>query len=869
MKTLLASFLTASLCLEIAPAESLTRVANTTLSLPASPPTGTYTTAIAFTGLTFHRPVASTSPPGETNRLFVVEQSGRIIVIPDLGNPNKETFLDLSTTVHYSSDSESGLLGLAFHPNYAANGYFYVFYSLLIDGLLHQRLSRFGVSAANPNRADTLSEVPMISQRDQASNHNGGDLHFGPEGYLYVSLGDEGGSDDQYDNARFIDKDFFSAIMRIDVDQSADSLVPNPHAAVHPNTYSIPPDNPFVTLTGSYMGYPINETTLRTEFWAAGFRNPWRFCFDPFTGDLLCGDVGQNAREEIDLVTKGKHYGWSFREGTIARPGSTSPPDGFEPEEPLIDLTRTDARSIIGGRVYRGQRFSELYGAYLFGDYATNRVWALRYDSQGNIDLSYLFNVSNVSAFGIDPRNDDILIMNTGGELRRLVRSSTLGTPFPSKLSETGAFSNLSDLTPHPGIVPYEINHPFWSDGAVKQRWFAIPNIDHTMTFAETGAWTFPTGQVWIKHFEIDLMTNIAANTNRRLETRFLVKTVDGIYGVTYRWNEAQTDADLVAEEGAEEILTVQTSEDPVMQTWRYPSRGECLSCHNNAAGHALGFHTAQLNRWDNDCHQLEELSAAGYFSHTLTTTYPLPRLAAVDDSTQNLEHRARSYLAVNCGPCHRADGPALGLWDARNELTTSNTGIVNGVLLNTHGDPDNRVIVPNEPLQSMILQRLLGNGVPKMPPVGSNVVDTQGANLILDWIEQSLPSWQSYEDWQQVHFTNPSAPEAQRSADPDGDDRINEFEFLGKTDPWDNLDLWNYGVSTSFDGDFYYIDLGTVEGRAHLIERSADGVHWQPWNDPTNALGYIEGLIPSVGIYRVPTESQTRQFYRVRLLER
>src|SRR5688572_5233720 len=203
----------------------------------------TYRTETALPGMSFNQPVALVSAPGETDRLFIVEKPGRIQLVTGLSStPRRQEFFDLSAKVLDSS--EQGLLGLAFHPSFASNRYFYVFYCTTATTSAgtgpHNRLSRFTALAAPATNADIIAtEVPLISQFDQAGNHNGGDIHFGPDGYLYVALGDEGGSNDQYANSQRIDKDFFAGLLRIDVDQRADNIQPNAHPAVHAGTYRI------------------------------------------------------------------------------------------------------------------------------------------------------------------------------------------------------------------------------------------------------------------------------------------------------------------------------------------------------------------------------------------------------------------------------------------------------------------------------------------------------------------------------------------------------------------------------------------------------------------------------------------------------
>lgn len=236
------------------PAGPLQRVPNTTLQLPPAPPARGFTATDAFPGLVFTNPVCLASPPGETNRLFVVEKRGRIIVITNLLAPTRTVFLDITDRVSTSDSisSEEGLLGLVFHPGYATNRFFYVFYTgpdnTGSGTTRHDILSRFSASETDPNQALPASELKLLRQLDEASNHNGGDLHFGPDGYLYVSLGDEGGQNDGFNNSQIITNDFFSAILRIDVDKRPGSLAPNPHPAAT-TYYAVPPDNPFVGAT--------------------------------------------------------------------------------------------------------------------------------------------------------------------------------------------------------------------------------------------------------------------------------------------------------------------------------------------------------------------------------------------------------------------------------------------------------------------------------------------------------------------------------------------------------------------------------------------------------------------------------------------
>jgi uncharacterized repeat protein (TIGR03806 family) len=725
-------------------AATITRVANTTLQMPSDPGT-TYSLQTAFPNVTLAAPVAMATPPGETNRLFVVERAGRIKVLSNLSatTPTVGTFLDISARP-IPVKGEQGLLGLAFHPNYASNGFFYVFYSTTQTGSNTERVSRFKVSA-NANVADPNSEQILIDQVDRETNHNGGDLHFGPDGYLYISLGDEGNQNDFWANAQHIDLNFFSGILRIDVDKKAGSLAPNANAAVKAGTYTVPSDNPFVGAT-TFNGLAVTPSKVRTEFWAVGLRNPWRFHFDSANGQLWVGDVGQDAHEEIDIITKGGNYGWSFREGFSA--GPKAKPGTAVAIDPVWDYDHTLGKSITGGVVSRGSNLPELVGKYLFADYVSGNIWYLQNDAAGYKSVKIGVDVGT-NAFGVDPRNGDVLLSNLGGNtIKRLVRNTSTSV-IPAKLSQTGAFSNLATLTPNAGIVGYAPQIPFWSDYAIKTRWFSIPNVNSKMTFATDSNWTLPAGTVWIKHFDLETDRGNPAS-RRRIETRFLVRNADGVYGVTYKWNAAQTDADLVADEGLSEDIPVTVNGTATTQTWRYPSRADCATCHNAPAGFALSFTTRQLNsNFDygtGPANQLATLSSAGYFTAAVPNPSTLPVLYPAADTTATLENRARSYLQVNCSQCHQPGAPGQGTWNALFSVALNSAGIINGALLSNGGDPANKVIVPQDVGHSMILRRMQNlPNASRMPPIGSNELDQASITLLSDWV-MSVPVPTSFE---------------------------------------------------------------------------------------------------------------------------
>jgi uncharacterized repeat protein (TIGR03806 family) len=863
-------------------ASPLTRVPNTTLSaLPSAPPVFGFTYTNAFPGLVFINPVGIAAPPGETNRLFIIEKRGRIVVITNLAAPTRAIFLDMTDRVSVgntpnSVSDEEGLLGLAFHPGYATNGYFFTFYTpnttTPAGSGRHNMLARYQVSAENPNVADPTSHVAFLQQPDSYSNHNGGDLHFGPDGYLYVSLGDEGSGDDEGQNSQRITKDFFSGILRIDVDKRPGNLPPSSHPATTTN-YLVPADNPFIGAT-TFNGLPINPANVLTEFWAVGLRNPWRMSFDRETGILYCGDVGQSSREEINLIERGRNYGWVYWEGNVRRVSQASSPAGFVHTPPLIDHGNG---AIIGGRVYRGTRISQLYGAYVYGDHVSGRIWSLRHDGTNVTENIQLFADGGINAFGEDPSNGDLLYCDaqsgTDSVIKRIIYNNTVtGPPIPALLSATGVFTNLARLEVAAGIVGYDLNTPFWSDHALKTRWFSVPNPDLNLTFSATGNWSYPTGTVWIKHFELEITNGVPAS-RRRLETRLLIANNNGGYGVTYRWTDPPTNAVLVAEGGQDEVINTYTSAGDLVgsQVWNYPGRIECMQCHTPAGGFALGFNTAQLNR-DYDysgttTNQLEALRLAGYFSNTFSNHHLLPAMVAATNEAASREYRVRSYLAANCASCHQPAGDAQALWDARLSSTGPETGLINGPLINPFGHPDNRVIVPGSLTHSVLFQRIAGLGPGHMPPIATSVVNAEAVALVAAWITNDLPNYVSYPMWQTNYFGDTNNPAGAQFADPDFDGAKNYLEFLTGTVPTNSASAWRVAISAS-NGQAHVV-IPQPANRAvevHVTTNLLNPNAWQPLNVPANAPFFPA----SNRLWLVPDANATTdpQYYRVRVFE-
>lgn len=771
----------------------LQRVPNTTLKMPTSPPTIGYTSTNIFPSMIFTNPVSILAPPGETNRLFIVGKDGVICIITNLAAPNRTIFMNLSSKVAHtdansSTEGEKGMLGMAFHPGFATNGFFFITYMTTNttqgSEAYNDTLSRFKISASDTNQGDPTSEVVFYSQIDRDPNHNSGDIHFGADGYLYVTVGDEGSEHDGRNCAQIITNGLFAGLLRIDVDKKAGNLTPNPGppSLTVSGNYLIPADNPFIGLT-SFDGKPISPGMIRTEFYAVGLRNAWRWSFDYYTNSfgtnvLYCGDVGQDQFEEVDVIGKGDNLGWAYWEGTNVATGGSLPHTtyltnmGTNIRFPIVQYshgsTTTQGNCVIGGYVYRGSRLPQLYGMYVYGDYVSGNIWTLTASnattSLTNINASagpgtpiISDSTSRVTCFGVDPASGDILYaatkttgFATSSTIQRIIYNNvTNGAPVPPTLAQTGAFTNLTSLTSPQdtlqtaaGIVPYDINVPFWSDNAIKSRWFSVPNTSLTVGFNTNSNWSFPTGTVWIKHFNLQL-TNGDPASEIRLETRLIVKNATGVYGVTYRWGGSQTNATLVGPAGMDESFLINDGGNLRTQVWHYPSQLECQACHTPEGGFGLGFRTEQLNKdfsyTGGTTNEIMALSDAGYFNAPVTNdVHSMLALATATNAAASLEFRSRSFLMANCSQCHQPGGSAVqASWDARISTPTALAGIINGALANNLGNTANHVITPLAPANSVLLARVStrGAGTIQMPPLDSNLIDTDATNVLTQWI--------------------------------------------------------------------------------------------------------------------------------------
>ncbi len=737
--------------------------------------TGKWAVVDAFTNLTVDDPTMLIPEPG-SHRLCVSTRQGQILSFenrPDAAQMIE--FLNLTNVTQGWDDC--GLLSFAFHPEFNKPGaqkrFVYVWYHYSPAPVMgpgrpssftpgYDRLSRFTVPEGSLV-ADRKSEQILINQFDHNLWHDGGGMAFGPDGFLYLSISDEGASFDYYNNTQTIRGRMFSGVLRIDVDQDpqrshpirrqplpADDLPEGWTENNYTTNYFIPNDNPFLDANGGVL----------EEFWAVGLRNPHRMTLDAATGNFWIGDVGQDTWEEVDVLERAANYQWSYMEGFHPVAGKTKPADliGFE-KPPVYEYQHgRTGNCVIGGYVYRGTQFaSELGGKYIFGDNGSGRIWAMTWDGKNAPRVEYLCNMPpgvnyrGLSSFGIDENNELYMLkMGRPSKIYKLVNAQlmeeTMGVNVvvPKRISELMAFTDLEKLTVAPGIIPYDVNAAFWSDGAIKERWMAFPGNEQ-IDFSPADAFSFPAGTVFIKNFE--LTVNEKTGAKRRLETRFLVRDKNsGVYGVTYKWRADGLDADLVTEPETENI-SVRTATGMRTQAWYFPGPQDCLNCHSPNAGSVLGVTARQLNGpltypatgvTDN---QLRTWNHLGLFTspqdeHALTN---VARLASLDDTNYPLEYRVRSYLDANCAQCHRPDA-AAGYFDARFSVPLKDQRLINGPLGNSLGDPTMRIVKPGNVAKSALYARINRLGDLQMPPLARNVINTNAVSAVAQWINGLAP---------------------------------------------------------------------------------------------------------------------------------
>jgi len=666
-----------------------------------------------FAGLPkLDQPLLLLQAPSDIDHWYVVQRPGKVLRFAADNPQQLTTFVDLSSQIEVGP-SESGLLGLAFHPNFIANGFVFVSYTYMKGMQLRSRVTRF---TANADRTELMpaSETEVLSVDQPYANHNGGHLVFGPvqgaakRKYLFYGLGDGGAGGDPKCNGQKVSA-WLGSLLRIDVDS------PSPG-----KPYGIPPDNPFASSANG-------PSDPRPEIYAWGFRNPWRFSFDTTLGELWLGDVGQTAYEEIDLVVKGGNYGWNVREG--AHPfndgGICDAYDGDNHIDPVAEYPNTGNNSVTGGYVYRGSAIPQLNGAYLFGDYVDGRVWGIFKNAQtAKFETVKLGETGmNISSFAQDHLGEVYLLNYSEGAVHKIVADAgaSTDTSFPQRLSETGCVESSAAQNFYEGLVPYDVQVGLWSDGLSKQRGLALP--DNTqIALDENGDMQFPVGTVLMKTF---------LEGERRIETRLWMHHEEGWAGYAYAWNDEQNDAVLLT---AAADVTLSNG-----LKWHIPSRAECNACHTAAAAFALGPEVVQLNKLydypsQRRSNQIATWDHMGLFNTSPGEPAALPALPALESEAPT-QDRAKAYLHANCSGCHRPGGTGGGSMDLRWQTSLAQMGICDIKPASDGGQTDARLLAPAAPERSMLLVRMRATDALRMPPLGTRVVDTQAVAVVEAWI--------------------------------------------------------------------------------------------------------------------------------------
>ena len=535
---------------------------------------------------------------------------------------------------------------------------------------------------------------------------------FGPDGFLYIGLGDGGSGGDPwgaFGNGQNL-LTTLGKILRIDVDGTSGAV-----------RYRIPAGNPYAGNAACVSGSGADACP---EIYAYGFRNPWRWSFDRASGELWVGDVGQSTLEEVNRVDPGGNYGWRCFEGADAFNANCGP-NAASSVPPVAQYGRSAGQSITGGFVYRGTDMAALTGRYVFGDFVTGRIWHIARDTPPTLTVNAGFDSGlSIASFG-QGHDGELYVVHYGGTLHRLVAGAIGGGTVAMQLSATGCVL-ASDVTrPAAGLVPYAPNAPFWSDGASKERFLALPN-GATMHAGADGDLEFPNGTVLVKNFRLG---------TRLVETRLFMRHTDGEWaGYTYEWNAQGTDATRVI---GGKTATVNG------QAWVFPGEAQCLACHTEAAGRSLGLELAQLNgvltypQTGRAANQVVTLNAIGMFSPAVTTApSALPSMPDPYGTDGSLHDRARAYLHTNCAQCHRPNGGTPTDLDLRYTTPVAGTNGCDRVpQAGDLGIAGARIIAPGDAARSVLVARAARRDALAMPPLASSLVDTAGMTLLANWV--------------------------------------------------------------------------------------------------------------------------------------
>ncbi len=632
---------------------------------------------------------------------------------------------------------------IAFHPKFAENRFVYIGWV----GKPPERkgkvcaITRYTMSKEPPYEIDPKSTKTIIEW--ESDGHNGCAVCFDDKGLMFMTTGD--GTSDSDTNLTGQRTDLLLAkVLRIDVDNPADG-----------KAYSVPKDNPFV-----------GNKDFVPETWAMGLRNPWRITYDKKLKQLWVGQNGQDLWEQAFLVKKGDNYGWSVTEGSHPfYPTRKAAPVPIV--KPTVEHHHSEARSLTGGVVYHGSKLPELKGAYIYGDYSTGHIWAVKHTGE-KIEWHKKIAITTLrlTNFTLD-RDGELLICHhektgEGGFFTLAPNTAKHDEKFPKKLSDSGLFASVKDHTMKPGVIPYSVNAPFWSDGAHKERFLAVP--EGGITFKRNNGWDFPDKSVLVKSFALE-MKDGDPKSRKWIETRFMTKQGGEWYGYSYIWNAEGTDATLVDAKGIDVNYKIKNAAGGIDVPWHYPSRAECMVCHSRAANYVLGLCEVQMNkdhvypngRTDNQIRVLEHLDLfnPGPGAAKEPATKPseqrepkpsgflpvlpsaMKKLADPYDKTQPLDLRAKAYLHTNCATCHVEAGGGNAQMELGYPTAWDKMRLIDALPVHqTFGLKDAKLIVPGEPEKSVVIHRIGKRGVNtgQMPPLASSRVDTLGVELMTEW---------------------------------------------------------------------------------------------------------------------------------------
>lgn len=626
-----------------------------------------------------------------------------------------------------------------FDPKYTENGFIYLFSNLNLEafeGKKANRISRFKL-AKSSSTIDLASEHIIIEWR--SGGHDGGGIDFGLDGMLYISTGDGTSDSDTWLSGQTLD-DLLGGVLRIDVRETNTK-----------NPYKIPKDNPFVNLPNA-----------RAELYAYGLRNPWRLAVDKLTGHIWVGNNGQDLWESVHMVNPGDNYGWSVYEGS--HPFYQNRTMGPHPLTiPTAEHPHSEARSITGGIIYYGLKWKDLRGHYIYGDYGTGKIWSIKHNGKKRLAFQEIADTPLAITGFATTHSGELLIVDHSSGFYRIETQPRirLATPFPRYLSETGLFENTKNHTIKPGVIEYSVIASGWNDTATSRRWMAVPD-KQTVGLKYNGAWSFPNGTALVQTLKVQREDTLGFAKAFLIETRILLRQQNEWAGYSYKWNEDQTDAELVPKEGAKSTFRIVDNESPGgfrRHDWTFPSRAECMTCHSRARGFLLGLTTLNTDRTHNFLgkkdNQLQIFSHMGLFDKPYVKQKNKNQ-SLVDPYNPNetLSKRARSYLHINCSSCHVHSGGGNSKIEFGIETSEENMNLIGArPQHNTFGISNAMLVSPGLPEESVLIRRLSHRGRGQMPPLVSNTVDEVALSLFKDWISEMKSEIVFIKDWKLNDF--------------------------------------------------------------------------------------------------------------------